>query len=409
MYGSAQKGNVRSHPLLRQGMVGKGYFGMKKFLFLTVALLLVLLAAGCTEQGGEVSTDVSSADSAESSGESFAESEASPEESSDPGEISIDWPSEDESDPESAPPESSEEESSLAESSVEESSEISVDDSIFRDESEPKLEDIVISPIEEKEFVFKQTEMMTLLGGKVEVPYEFTPVGTTNRTLIWESSDHTVIRVEEDGSLTAVSLGVATVTATTPKGNKATCKVEVVEEIPMSPLATLVYNKTQGSFTGWVFALQDVDLDGTPELLARVHGEDGLPLIYVMDAATGEEQYSFKTGVDEEWAVWKRKDGSSFILVSYTQNLQGGVTAYAMDELTASAEGKPVRSPVLYRKTNGEYNARVDGFLVKCDKNAYNAVRNAFFADNTQTEEITVRWVGGMDAESIATALQSEK
>ena len=381
---------------------------MKKYLFLTVAFLCVLLAAGCTVPGGEVSGESSHA-SSETSFEAGSSEEPSQEESSYVSEISIEWPSEDESDPESAPPESSVEESSEGESSVEESSEESVDDGIYRDESEPKLEDIVIPPIEEKEFVFKQTEKMTLLGGKVEVPYEFTPVGTTNRTLIWESSDHTVIRVEEDGSLTAVSLGVATVTATTPKGNKATCLVEVVEEIPMSPLATLVYNKTQGAFTGWVFALQDVDLDGTPELLARTHGEDGLPVIYVMNATTGEELYSFKTGVDEEWAVWKRKDGSSFILVSYTQNLPGGDVAYAMDELTASTEGKAVRSPVLYRKTSGEYNARIDGTLVKCDKSAYNTVRNAFFADNTQTEELSVRWVGGADAETIATALQSEE
>lgn len=391
--------------------IAERVFEMKKYLFLVVSVLLLLLAAGCTEQGGESGTESSMAASAESLGESSAEEGSSENGSSDVGfvsEISIEWPSEDESDPESLPPESSAEESSEAESSMEESSKEPEDDGIYRDESEPKLEDIVISPIEEKEFVFKQKEMLTLLGGKVEIPYEFTPVGTTNRTLIWESSDHNVIRVEEDGTLTAVSLGAAAVTATTSKGNKATCVVEVVEEIPMSPLASLIYNKTQGGFTGWVFALQDVDLDGTAELLARTHNEDGLPVIYVLDAATGEELYSFTTGVDEEWAVWKRKDGSSFLLVSYTQNLKNGDTAYAMDELSASADGKPMRSPVLYRKTSGEYNARIDGVLLKCDKTTYNTVRNAFFADNTQTGELTVRWVGGTDAETIATALQSE-
>ena len=394
---------------------------MKKYLFVIVALLLVLLAAGCTEQQGNTSSEPSFGESSvqQTSSEESSAPESSAPESSDPGEISVDWPSEDESDPASTPTESSEAvssedesdpESLPPESSEEESSapESSVDDQIYRDESEPKLEEIVISPIEEKEFMFKKTEMLALPGSKVEVPYEFTPVGTTNRTLIWESSDPLVIRVEEDGSLTAVALGKATITATTPKGNKATCLVEVVEEIPMSPLATLVYNKTQGAFTGWVFALQDVDLDGTAELLARTHGEDGLPVIYVMDAVTGEEAYSFKTGVDEEWAVWQRQDGSRFILVSYTQNLKDGTIAYAMDELTASAEGKPIISPVLYRKTDGEYNARIDGVLVKCDKSAYNVVRNAFFAENTQTEELTVRWIGGEDAETIATALQSE-
>jgi hypothetical protein len=127
----------------------------------------------------------------------------------------------------------------------------------------------------------------------------------------------------------------------------------------------------------------------------------------VIRISDGEELYSFVTGVDEEWATWKRKDGSAFILVSYTQNLKNGDTAYGMDELTLTA-GKPAVSPVLYRKAGGEYNARIDGTLVKCDKAAYNAVRTAYFAENTQTEELELRWMGGMDAETIATALQRE-
>lgn len=384
---------------------------MKKYLILIAAICLVLFAAGCEEHWSTVSGESSAAPS-QSEGESSVGT-SSGEDSSYVSEISIDWPSEDssvdDSEDESDPEDSSAMESSAPESS-EESSFVPDFSGIYRDESEPKLEDIVISPIEEKEFVFKQTEMMALLGSKVEVPYEFTPVGTTNRTLIWQSSDQEVIRVEEDGSLTAVSLGVATVTATTPKGNQATCVVEVVEEIPMSPLATLIYHKTQGGFTGWTFALQDVDQDGTAELLARTHGEDGLPVIWVMNAATGEELYSFKTGVDEEWALWKRKDGSRFILVSYTQNLKNGDVVYAMDELT-SAGGKAVCSPVLCRKVSGgnsQYNARIDGVLMSCDKATYNTVRTTYFAENTQTEELAPRWVGGPDAETIATALQSE-
>ena len=395
----------------------KGNIIMKKYLILFAAICVLLFAAGCTEQTnvseGE-SAGASSAGESSWGGESLtgsSEGEDSPGESSYIVEISIPWsedessqidPSEDESDPE----DSSVEEPSQPESSEANSSEPDFS-GIYRDESEPKLEDIVISPIEEKEFSFKQTELLVLIGSKVEVPFEFVPVGTTNKKLTWQSSDHQVIRVEEDGSLTAVALGEATVTATTSKGNKATCLVKVVEEIPMSPLASLIYKKTEGSFTGWTFALQDVDGDGVAELLARTHGEDGLPVNYVIRISDGEELYSFVTGVDEEWAAWKRKDGSAFILVSYTQNLKNGDTAYGMDELTLTA-GKPAVSPVLYRKASGEYNARIDGTLVKCDKAAYNAVRTAYFAENTQTKELELRWMGGMDAETIATALQRE-
>lgn len=392
----------------------EGNIVMKKYLFLTAALCLVFFAAGCTEQGGTESHATSETSSVSGGEESSAYGSSLGEESSYVSEIIISWPSDESSLEEISGDESDPEDSSQVESSAPESSEVSRPEpdfsGIYRDESEPKLEDIVISPIEEKEFAFKQTEMMVLLGSKVEVPYEFTPVGTTNRALSWTSSDSEVIRVEADGSLTAVSLGEATVTAVTPKGNKASCLVKVVEEIPMSPLATLIHGKTEGAFAGWTFALQDVDLDGTDELLARTFGEDGLPVITVMNVSTGETLFSFTTGVDEEWATWKRKDGSAFILVSYTQNLKNGDTVYAMDELTLSG-GKPVCSPVLCRKVSGgnsSYNARIDGILMNCDKNTYNTIRTAYFAENTQTKELTVRWVGGMDAETIATALQSK-
>ena len=389
----------------------KGNIIMKKYLILFAAICVLLLAAGCTEQEEISRGESSSASTGEESSHADQSFESSVEESSYIVEISIPWSEDESSEIDLSEDESDPEDSSVEEPSQPESSETSRYEpdfsGIYRDESEPKLEDIVISPIEEKDFDFKQTEMMVLIGSKVEVPYEFIPVGTTNKKLTWQSSDHEVIRVEEDGSLTAVALGEATVTAITSKGNKATCLVKVVEEIPMSPLASLIYKKTEGSFNGWTFALQDVDGDGVAELLARTHGEDGLPVNYVIRVSDGEELYSFVTGVDEEWATWKRKDGSTFILVSYTQNLKNGDTAYGMDELTL-IDGKPAASPVLYRKASGEYNARIDGNFLKCDKAAYNSVRTAYFAENTQTKELELRWMGGMDAETIATALQRE-
>ena len=389
----------------------KGNIIMKKYLILFAAICVLLLAAGCTEQEEISRGGSSSASTGEESSHADQSFESSVEESSYIVEISIPWSEDESSEIDLSEDESDPEDSSVEEPSQPESSETSRYEpdfsGIYRDESEPKLEDIVISPIEEKDFDFKQCEMMVLIGSKVEVPYEFIPVGTTNKKLTWQSSDHEVIRVEEDGSLTAVALGEAIVTATTSKGNKATCLVKVVEEIPMSPLASLIYKKTEGSFTGWTFALQDVDGDGVAELLARTHGEDGLPVNYVIRVSDGEELYSFVTGVDEEWATWKRKDGSTFILVSYTQNLKNGDTAYGMDELTL-IDGKPAASPVLYRKASGEYNARIDGNFLKCDKAAYNSVRTAYFAENTQTKELELRWMGGLDAETIATALQRE-
>lgn len=53
------------------------------------------------------------------------------------------------------------------------------------------------------------------------------PVNVTNADVTWSSSDASVVTVDENGKVTAIKEGTASVTATTANGKTATCEIEV--------------------------------------------------------------------------------------------------------------------------------------------------------------------------------------
>ena len=71
----------------------------------------------------------------------------------------------------------------------------------------------------------------TLTEGDITVlTVAFTPENATNKKINWSSSDTAVVKVE-DGTVTAIKVGIATITATSEDGNHtATCKVEVIKK-----------------------------------------------------------------------------------------------------------------------------------------------------------------------------------
>ena len=71
------------------------------------------------------------------------------------------------------------------------------------------------------------------------------PIDADNKTVIWTSSNNTVATVDEDGRVTAIKQGTASITVTTEEGNhRATCKVEVLH--PLEPELVFVEG---GTFT----------------------------------------------------------------------------------------------------------------------------------------------------------------
>jgi len=399
-----------------------------KYILTALLCAVLLFAAGCED---------------EPAGESSAESGTTVSQTSSVTEESSDLPDSVVESSEDSVIEVSFDDSS-EEASSEETSSTPAPRPIFRDEEEPHLEEIVLSEIEEKGFALLQNRLTVEIGDQIRIPYEFTPIGTTNRALTWTSTNPKAVTVASDGTLTALGTGITYIRATTSTGRYSECKVEVVAELPMSALAKRIKAVAAGEFGGKHFALCDVDLDGVQELIVRVTPAVGLPSVEIyeievepVEEPEGSEEpeepitpmpegwlLGFDTGDDEEWAVWEREDGKRFLLVSFSQKLTNGDVHHVMleislseqqendtDETSDEAPWEPVLQCVyiLTREVHdGEsrYFAQIDGEFAECDSNTYQSVRSAYFAANKQLPEYALEWVGGNDPKEIESQLK---
>lgn len=112
--------------------------------------------------------------------------------------------------------------------------------------------------LNKKELTLRPVQKETLIAS-------LTPDGDINRELKWESSNPESVTVDENGQVTAVAPGGATITVTTVNGLKASCDVTVQNYSPQEDGTTTVYvylkiddqsgqNKTDGWKTnkdGW--------------------------------------------------------------------------------------------------------------------------------------------------------------
>lgn len=89
----------------------------------------------------------------------------------------------------------------------------------------PKVEDITLD-----------TTGTTLEKGETQkISVSFEPADAENQSIIWTSSDENVVTVNEDGVITTVGPGTATITATTEDGKiSKTCVVEVPQNIAVT-------------------------------------------------------------------------------------------------------------------------------------------------------------------------------
>ena len=78
-----------------------------------------------------------------------------------------------------------------------------------------------------------QSDVTLIKGESMQLTATILPDETTNKTLNWESSDDSVVSVDENGLITAVAVGKTTVTATTTDGSNlsASCVVTVTEDL----------------------------------------------------------------------------------------------------------------------------------------------------------------------------------
>ena len=76
-------------------------------------------------------------------------------------------------------------------------------------------------------------------GAKEQLTATVLPEDATDKTVTWTSSDPAVATVDENGLVTAVAAGAATITATTNDGTNLTATCEVTVETPISNYLTL--------------------------------------------------------------------------------------------------------------------------------------------------------------------------
>ena len=88
-------------------------------------------------------------------------------------------------------------------------------------------------------------------GGSTTLIATVYPANADDRIVVWESSDNSVVTVDQNGKISGINEGTATITASAG-GKSATCSVEVA-----IPLEALVLNETEVElYIGEVFDLQ---------------------------------------------------------------------------------------------------------------------------------------------------------
>lgn len=99
--------------------------------------------------------------------------------------------------------------------------------------------DIEIAENNGKFYVVIHSESISLpatkeitVGTSERLEVTFTPENTTETTLTWSSSDESIVTVDDNGIVTAASVGTADITATAENGKTATCRVTVIAGSP---------------------------------------------------------------------------------------------------------------------------------------------------------------------------------
>ena len=89
-----------------------------------------------------------------------------------------------------------------------------------------KENDVLVASIE-----LEEENISVVVGQTQALAYEILPENATNQNVIWESSDDAIATVSQEGVVSGIAPGTATITVTTEEGGKTdNCEVKVVED-----------------------------------------------------------------------------------------------------------------------------------------------------------------------------------
>ena len=81
--------------------------------------------------------------------------------------------------------------------------------------------------VKDTKIIMSKSNVELVIDDNIALEVTFEPENVTDRTLVWESSDSSVVRVEQSGMIYAVGEGEAVITAISEAGNIAKCDVTV--------------------------------------------------------------------------------------------------------------------------------------------------------------------------------------
>ena len=169
-------------------------------------------------------------------------------------------------------------------------------------------------------------EMTLKVGDEGQLQATVAPENAANKSVTWSSSNESVATVEQNGKISAVGVGEATITVTTTDGGKtATCKVIVNKKAGAISYATASVNKTFGdaNFTN--------ELTKTGDGTVTYSSSD--TKVAEVDSKTGEVTIK---GNGEATITATVADGPTYTYATKTASYTIGVGTAAM---TVSATG----------------------------------------------------------------------
>ena len=127
--------------------------------------------------------------------------------------------------------------------------------------------EVYVTPISVERVSLNYTQLSMLYGESKTLTVSVTPQNATETGVIWQSSNASVVAVE-NGKLTATGYGLAVITATTVDGGKAaTCAVEVIDDtitfktLQVAADGETVYGKVSNATTTFSF-LKEIEEHG---------------------------------------------------------------------------------------------------------------------------------------------------
>jgi endoglucanase len=223
--------------------------------------------------------------------------------------------------------------------------------------------------------------------GKSSLTATLSPAGCTDK-ITWTSSDESIATVNSKGEVTAVSVGTCVITAKTPNGYEATCKVTVPKSSQIK--AKLYLLET----ANWTSVVSDDSVDITANggtyslsLTATDSQLKNIGSLYIRDISVGDDEASaFDTAT---------LTVNSFVVNGKTYTLKDNTFTY---DINAEASDDGLVNPIFnFSFINVWANTHINDVTVESGN--YKAYFNnaSYVTSNTVTMNFTVTGINGAE------------